>query len=87
MPPHDPPSQDPDLDIDPGLTPPLLPTHQVEVVLKIFTCDRVDHSTSNVLATENGLVMGSRWVERWLVLSQVRCMPRTTPLRPPPAFT
>ena len=33
----------------------------MEVILKIFSCDRVDRTTSNVLATDNGLVLGSRW--------------------------
>ena len=39
----------------------LLSSVQVEVILKVFTCDTVDEGTSNVLANENGLVLGSRW--------------------------
>ena len=33
---------------------------QVEVILKIFSCDFIDTSTSNELATEHGLVLGDR---------------------------
>lgn len=41
---------------------PCYPPHltQVEVILKIFSCDFIDTTTSNALATEHGLVLGDR---------------------------